>query len=147
MINQFLLRGYQEDRPSKLQLVAQDRVDGVVRPPFDLSTKSDDWCEFMFRFGKDAIRFIADSLDVGERVRLSNGSVFSTETALCVMLRYLSYPAFGRPSKHQKEVYNGHKRKHSLKYQAVMAADGMFCDVFGPEAGRRHDMYLLGRTL
>jgi hypothetical protein len=51
-----------------------------------------------------------------------------------------------RPGQHQREVYNGHKRKHALKFQGVMAADGMFCDVFGPVVGRRHDMYMLHRS-
>ncbi|KAF4144050.1 DDE superfamily endonuclease [Phytophthora infestans] len=39
--------------------------------------------------------------------------------------------------------YNGHKRKHALKYQGVMAPYGLFIDFYGPVLGRRHDVYLL----
>ncbi|KAE9160642.1 hypothetical protein PF005_g31561 [Phytophthora fragariae] len=51
--------------------------------------------------------------------------------------------AIARPARDQRQCYNGHKRKHALKYQGVMAPDGMFIDFYGPVAGRRHDIYLL----
>lgn len=50
-----------------------------------------------------------------------------------------------RPGGHgidQRVVYNGHKRKHALKYQAITTPDGMCVHLFGPEVGRRHDMFL-----
>lgn len=49
-----------------------------------------------------------------------------------------------RPSGHlyQRVVYNGHKRKHALKYQAVNAPDGLILHVSGPIEGRRHDWTL-----
>ena len=37
----------------------------------------------------------------------------------------------------------GKQRKHSLKYQSIMAADGIICHLYGPVAGSRHDSYLL----
>lgn len=39
----------------------------------------------------------------------------------------------------QKIVYNGHKRKHVVKSQAIITADEMFYHVFGPIEGRHHD--------
>jgi hypothetical protein len=45
----------------------------------------------------------------------------------------------------QREVYNGHKRIHALKYQGTVAPNGMVIDLSGPYAGRRHDAYLLNR--
>ncbi|KAF4137475.1 DDE superfamily endonuclease [Phytophthora infestans] len=48
-----------------------------------------------------------------------------------------------RPVRNQRQCYNGHKRKHALKYQGVMAPDGLFIDFYGPVLGRRHDVYLL----
>lgn len=39
-------------------------------------------------------------------------------------------------------VYNGHKRKHALKFQAVNTPDGMIQHVAGPMEGRRHDWNL-----
>lgn len=39
-------------------------------------------------------------------------------------------------------VYNGHKRKHALKFQAIVASVGMFPHVFGPPEGCNHDWIL-----
>ncbi len=47
-----------------------------------------------------------------------------------------------RPKHHQKLVYSGHKRKHGLKYQGIMLANGMMV-LHGPWEGRRHDAFLL----
>lgn len=46
----------------------------------------------------------------------------------------------------QNVCYNGHKRKHALKFQAVTLADGMFAHVYGPVEGRRHDWTLYARS-
>jgi hypothetical protein len=48
-----------------------------------------------------------------------------------------------RPSRHQKRVYNGHKRKHALKFQSVSAPDGLIIHLSGPWVGRRHDARML----
>lgn len=37
-----------------------------------------------------------------------------------------------RPGQHQRTVYNGHKRVHALKYQSVIAANGMIANLYGP---------------
>ena len=50
-----------------------------------------------------------------------------------------------RPMRHQELVYNGHKRKHALKYQSIMMANGMMV-LHGPFEGRRHDSFLLGES-
>lgn len=44
-----------------------------------------------------------------------------------------------RPSEDQHAYFSGHKRLHVLKYQAVMCANGLVCDLDGPYPGRRHD--------
>jgi nuclease HARBI1 len=48
-----------------------------------------------------------------------------------------------RPSRKQKQAYNGHKRVHALKYQAVSAPNGIIIDLAGPWEGRRHDCGML----
>ncbi|XP_070178439.1 uncharacterized protein [Littorina saxatilis] len=48
-----------------------------------------------------------------------------------------------RPGHLQQEVYNGHKRVHSLKFQCVVTPNGLVANVFGPLVGRRHDAALL----
>ncbi|KAL3247067.1 hypothetical protein MRX96_057262 [Rhipicephalus microplus] len=51
-----------------------------------------------------------------------------------------------RPSKLQQEHYFGHKRFHCQKYQAVMCANGIICQLDGPFRGRRHDAGILKDT-
>ena len=46
----------------------------------------------------------------------------------------------------QNVVYNGHKHKHALKFQAFTTADGIFYNVYGPVEGRRHDWTLFVRS-
>ena len=47
-----------------------------------------------------------------------------------------------RPCIGQQSVFNGHKRIHSLKYQALMCPDGMMPHFYGPIEGCRHDSAL-----
>ncbi|ETI51478.1 hypothetical protein F443_05166 [Phytophthora nicotianae P1569] len=51
-----------------------------------------------------------------------------------------------RPLRHQKYVFNGHKRKHALKYQSVLAPDGIIVHLSGPFPGTRHDAYILQQS-
>ena len=44
-----------------------------------------------------------------------------------------------RPSKSQRILYNGHKRVHSIKFQSVVAPNGLVANLFGPVEGKRHD--------
>ena len=46
----------------------------------------------------------------------------------------------------QNVAYNGHKRKHALKYQAVTAPHGLLLHAAGPMEGRRHDWTLYCRS-
>eukprot|EP00117_Sycon_ciliatum_P001173 scpid84873/ scgid1579/ len=48
-----------------------------------------------------------------------------------------------RPGMHQRVMYNGHKRVHAVKYQAVAAPDGLITHLHGPHEGRRHDAGIL----
>jgi hypothetical protein len=51
-----------------------------------------------------------------------------------------------RPSYGQRAAYNGHKKFHALKYQAVMLANGIIAHLFGPWEGRRADPHLLAES-
>jgi nuclease HARBI1 len=54
--------------------------------------------------------------------------------------------AICRPTYHQRLCYSGHKRKHGIKFQSVVAPDGFIVDLFGPIEGSRHDSYMLGQS-
>ena len=62
---------------------------------------------------------------------LGNCDGFIDETVLYI----------ARPSgvMQQRVVYNGKKRKHELKYQAVHTPDRLMHNLHGPIEGRRHD--------
>ncbi|XP_042145608.1 protein ALP1-like [Ixodes scapularis] len=51
-----------------------------------------------------------------------------------------------RPSVGQQEHFSGHKRHHVQKYQALMSANGIICQLDGPFNGRRHDAGILKDT-
>lgn len=48
-----------------------------------------------------------------------------------------------RPGEHQRVLYNGHKRVHALKFQSVVAPNGLIANLYGPVEGRRHDAGML----
>ena len=48
-----------------------------------------------------------------------------------------------RPKNNQRQVYNGHKRVHGLKFQNVTLPNGMIGNLVGPYEGRRHDSFML----
>ena len=37
-----------------------------------------------------------------------------------------------RPGEYQRVLYNGHKRVHALKFQSVVAPNGMIANLYGP---------------
>lgn len=47
-----------------------------------------------------------------------------------------------RPTKCQQSVYNGHRRKHCLKYHCIVVPDGLIAHAYGPWEGRRNDALL-----
>ncbi|DAZ95307.1 TPA: hypothetical protein N0F65_006560, partial [Lagenidium giganteum] len=51
-----------------------------------------------------------------------------------------------RPSRQQRFSYNGHERKHALKYQSVITPDGIVRHLHGPVPGTRHDAFLLATS-
>ncbi|KAF7302063.1 DDE Tnp4 domain-containing protein [Mycena indigotica] len=50
------------------------------------------------------------------------------------------------PSQYQRAVYNGHKKVHALKFQAVKLPNGHIGYLYGPIEGRRNDNTLLQQS-
>lgn len=46
----------------------------------------------------------------------------------------------------QQSVYNGHKRKHGLKFQTVVTPDGLIIHLYGPYPGRNHDIKMFAES-
>ena len=51
-----------------------------------------------------------------------------------------------RPKRNQRVVYNGHKRVHAMKFQSVVAPNGLIAHFYGPVEGRRHDSAMLAMS-
>ena len=49
---------------------------------------------------------------------------------------FVKIPPLGRPicrpDQHQRQVYNGHKRVHALKFQSVTLPNGIIANLYGP---------------
>ena len=188
---------------------------------FDLEQMREDECLVEFRFAKNDIYGLANTLQIPEVIRCYNGWKVDAVEALCICLKRLAYPCrycdmiprFGRPvpqlctmfntvvntiynnfahllrdidqpylspaylklyadaihakgaalescwgfvestvrpicrpTRNQRVVYNGHKRVHALKFQSVVAPNGLIANLFGPVEGRRHDSGMLAMS-
>ena len=51
-----------------------------------------------------------------------------------------------RPGKHQRTIYNGHKRVHAIKFQSIVAPNGLIANLYGPVVGKRHDSGMLAES-
>ena len=51
-----------------------------------------------------------------------------------------------RPSENQRVIYNGHKRVHSIKFQAVTLPNGLVGNLFGPIEGRCCNSFMLAAS-
>ena len=51
-----------------------------------------------------------------------------------------------RPGENERVLYNGHKRVHAIKFQSVVAPNGLISNLFGPVEGRRHDSGMLAMS-
>lgn len=47
------------------------------------------------------------------------------------------------PGTLKRLLFNGHKRVHAIKFQSVVAPNGLIANLFGPDEGRRHDSGML----
>ena len=51
-----------------------------------------------------------------------------------------------RPGENQRILYNGHKKVHALKFQSVVAPNGLIANLYGPIEGKRHDSGMLAMS-
>eukprot|EP00794_Sanderia_malayensis_P002114 gene2114-biopygen1892 len=159
-----LLAGEQEGTAPVFQYWKYDQ--------FELGKMNQDEFKSEFRFKKEDIERLLLAFCFPNTFVCSNGTTASGVEGLCMLLRSLiclknmlmQYmpkvmlwymllafidgtvrPTY-RPDEHQKVVYNGHKRVHALKYQSVVAANGLIANLYGPVEGRSLDAGILHRS-
>ena len=80
---------------------------------------------------------------IAEKASIYSAAVEKTPLVMSSCICFIDGTVIGitRPKGNmmQKVVYNGHKRKHALKYQAVTTPDGLILHAYGPMEGHRHD--------
>ena len=45
-----------------------------------------------------------------------------------------------------RNLYNGHKNVHAIKFQSVVAPNGLVANLYGPAEGKRHDSGMLAMS-
>ena len=95
--------------------------------------KLNDWNQPMLAPGQ--LKMYADTI-LAKRAPLDSCFDFADST-----IRRIS-----RPKNIQRQVYNGHKRVHALKFQNVTLPNGMIANLSGPYEGRRHDSFMLAES-
>ena len=81
---------------------------------------------------RDRLRHFAATIhDKGAPLENCWGFIDGTVRPLC------------KPDENQRILYNGHKRVHGIKFQSVVAPNGLITSPFGPVEGRRHDSGML----
>lgn len=114
------------------------------RPPDEISRIVNQVSVLLFTNYEHLLKFDDRRLTAGYLEQLANavhykgaplqrcwGFIDGTVRAIC------------RPGVEQRQVYNGHKRVHSLKFQSVVTPDGIIAHLSGPWIGRRHDARML----
>ena len=77
---------------------------------------------------RDRLRHFAATIhDKGAPLENCWGFIDGTVRPLC------------KPDENQRILYNGHKRVHGIKFQSVVAPNGLIASLFGPVEGRRYD--------
>ena len=103
--------------------------------------------EVMSKRGHFITASISNPSFLENRLELYANSIFEKGGALKSCVGFIDGTVIGiaRPSPtymQQLVAYDGHKRKHGLKYQVISAPDGLILHCFGPMEGRRHDWTL-----
>ena len=85
---------------------------------------------------RDCLRHFAATIhDKGAPLENCWGFIDGTMRPLC------------KPDQNQRILYNGHKRVHGIKFQSIVAPNGLIASLFGPVKGRRHDSMLVDSGL
>lgn len=83
---------------------------------------------------------------ISAKAELFSGAIQEKCSVLSHCLGFMDGTVLGiaRPSDgaEQNAAYNGHKRKHALKFQTITGPDGIIIHAHGPMEGRRHDWAL-----
>ncbi|KAE8993759.1 hypothetical protein PR003_g20869 [Phytophthora rubi] len=125
----------------------EDLEDLFGRDSTAISSISDGVLDFLYQSFSHLLLF--------DDRRLTDGTLSAYATAiykkgapLRTCVRFIGGTVRGmcRPKKNQKYVYNGHKRKHALKYQSVLAPDGIIIHLSEPFPGTRHDAFILQQS-
>jgi len=109
------------------------------------------------RWARDARRFsiAIQQAGVSRKLRMPHASILAyacyvpcagAPASMCIGFIDGTFRSCARPSVGQEYVYSGYYKSHGLKFQSVIAPNGMIIDFYGPVPGRRSDSYMLDKS-
>ncbi|CAB3994601.1 Hypothetical predicted protein [Paramuricea clavata] len=118
---------------------------------------TNDECRSDFRVDLADLPILAEALRIPEKFVCLNRTLATGMEDLCVAHRRFAYPCrfsdmiprSGRSVSElslitsERIMYNGHKRIHAIKFQSVVAPNGLIANLYGPIEGKRHDAAML----
>ncbi|XP_028403364.1 uncharacterized protein LOC114526065 [Dendronephthya gigantea] len=115
------------------------------RPVAELSMITNEVIDFIYEHHAHRITAWNERLLSPENLQIYADKIHTKGAALTNCFGFVdgTVRPLCRPVQHQRCVYNGHKRTHSIKFQSVTLPNGIIANMFGPIEGRRHDAGML----
>ncbi|VDC02477.1 unnamed protein product [Peniophora sp. CBMAI 1063] len=98
----------------------------------------DEWWKHLLNFDHQFILSLAKMAEYAEAIRNRGSPIWTLFGFIDCMICCIT-----RPTWFQMADYNGHKKIHMLKYQAIMLPNELIGHLSGPMEGRRHDVWML----
>ena len=64
----------------------------------------------------------------------------------CICFIDGTFRACAKPTYAQEHVYSGYYKAHGVKFQSVVAPNGLIIELFGPHPGRHPDRHMLAES-
>lgn len=111
-----------------------DMIAMFGRPVAELSMITNEVIDFIYEHHAHRITEWNERLLSPENLQIYANKIHTKGAALMNCFGFVdgTVRPLCRPIKHQRTVYNGHKRTHALKFQSVTLPNGIIANMFGP---------------
>ncbi|CAC5374537.1 unnamed protein product [Mytilus coruscus] len=139
-----LLAATDEEREDELLLLLCYKDNSNSGDAFNFDELSAEACKKLFRFEKDDIPNLCTALGIPDSFEYAN-AVAARDAPLLNCWHFIngSVRPLCRPTTIQRILFNGHKRVHAIKFQSIVALNGLVANMYGRIEVRNHDAGLL----
>lgn len=141
-----MLRCYQGTTASKLEALCillrrlafpcryADMIQMFGRPVAELCMITNEILDFIYAHHRHRLTEWNQQLLNAENLQIYADTIYTKGAALSNCFGFVdgTVRPVCRPKQHQRTVYNGHKRVHSIKFQSVTLPNGIIANMFGP---------------